>query len=124
MGTYELKVPVTRETLTLYYISVVYKIDFQSLSFLYEKFGPDVFFFFYLLSGRKFSFPSNEKFIKIVERSEKMMKILKGGPQELETHQDTVVYAQVQSVYAVESNTINLRVRANGRELFGQDSSA
>jgi hypothetical protein len=44
-----------------------YKIDLRILLFLYEKYGKDLWFFFYLFAGMQVNFPSISKLLRIIK---------------------------------------------------------
>lgn len=78
-GKYKFKFGVNPDTIALLYISVCYRVDLVSLLLLYEKFGRDVFYFFFILSGKTITFPRALRFLKVLEFSQTVSGDIKKG---------------------------------------------
>lgn len=55
--------------LSLFYLSSICKIDLITLVLLFEKLGDKMYYLFYLMSKRKFTFPSEVNLIKAINFS-------------------------------------------------------
>lgn len=75
-GVHEVECILNDDTVFLFYLSQVYRINFEMLLHLYEKYREDVFFIFYLFADQKVNFPSTTKMIKMKERAGNFMKLL------------------------------------------------
>lgn len=64
---------VNRDLLVLILLAKIMKLDLRVLLYLYEKFGVDVFFVFFMFAGLQINFPSFTKFYSIIRNIEKMM---------------------------------------------------
>jgi hypothetical protein len=51
---------VSRTTCLLFYMSKSLNIEMSYLQFIYNKFGDDMFYFFYMLAGKKITIPKEE----------------------------------------------------------------
>jgi len=117
MGKYDIRFDVSGDTVPLIYLGEVYRIDLPYLLFLYEKYGKDLFFFFYLFSGKQISFPKATRFIKIMEFSQDVMKhypdITSYVPK---TEQGKRVFKKLLSLYSEEEKCFKLEMKiANER---------
>lgn len=57
------------ETLTLFYLSKITKIDLVTLTLLFEKMGTSLYYLFYMLAKKKISFPSEANLLKAIKFS-------------------------------------------------------
>ena len=78
-GRYEFNFNISSDTVALIYFAERYKFDLVSLLLLYEKYGRDVFYFFFILSGMKITFPKANKFLKIMEFCRSVTKEITEG---------------------------------------------
>lgn len=78
-GNLELRLPLDEAILSLYYISKVYRIPIDDLLVLYEKYQKDVFYFFYILSGKRIRLPSVQVMKRICEKSSKCVEFFESG---------------------------------------------
>ena len=67
MAEYDVKFQVDKTTISLIYLAEVYHLDLTTLLLLYDRLGEDVFYFFYLFSGKQVSFPRSNKLLKILK---------------------------------------------------------
>ena len=58
------------ETLTMFYLSEITRIDLLTLTLLFERLGSSLYYLFYLLAKRKISFPSEANLLKAIKFSE------------------------------------------------------
>lgn len=132
-GRYEFSFDVNSDTIALIYLSERYKLDLLSLLLLYEKFGRDVFYFFFLLSGRATTFPKASKLIRVLDFCSNVQKnILSNKPIELGNSEYKSVFDSVMSklvttpdnqkkfthcirVYNNESGEFNFKFNGKGR---------
>jgi len=56
-----------QDVVTMLWFAKKYKIDLRILLFLYEKYGKDLWFFFYLFAGMQVNFPSLSKLLRIIK---------------------------------------------------------
>jgi hypothetical protein len=56
-----------QDVVTMLWFAKKYKIDLRILLFLYEKYGKDLWFFFYLFAGMQVNFPSISKLLRIIK---------------------------------------------------------
>ena len=78
-GKYKFRFGVNSDTIALLYISVCYRVDLVSLLLLYEKFGRDVFYFFFILSGKTITLPRALRFLEVLEFSQAVSGDIKNG---------------------------------------------
>lgn len=64
MESIEAKFPICRDTVTALYLSKLLSLDPLIMMYLHKKYGEDVFYFFYMLAGRKVSFPNVDALLK------------------------------------------------------------
>ena len=57
------------ETLTMFYLSEITRIDLLTLTLLFERLGSSLYYLFYLLAKRKISFPSEANLLKAIKFS-------------------------------------------------------
>jgi len=57
---------IDQDAVLLLYLAEKLKADLRILLFLYDKYGKDTWFFFYMLAGVVVKFPSIERFLKII----------------------------------------------------------
>lgn len=104
-----LNIPVNRTTCVLFYFSRAFNLDFSYLYFLYKKFGEDVFYFFYMLSGKKISIPKEEKFIAMFQSADSVFeKITKNPDKTLTKALDLEVYSQL--VDSLNNDTMEIEL--------------
>ena len=60
----KLVVPFNKTTCFLWYLAKTLKIEFAPLIFLYEKYGEDVLYFFYIMSGKKVYLPKEDRLVR------------------------------------------------------------
>lgn len=76
---YYLEVDFCKEVAALVYLSVMHNIDLHGLIYLWEKYGKDVFMFFYLFSGRDIKLQKAGKYERIMETAAKMREVVLDG---------------------------------------------
>ncbi len=68
-----LEMEVCFDSLLLLWLSYRFRIDLRVLLFLYQKFGVEVLFFFYLFAGRRVKFPSVQALLNTVKSLQKYL---------------------------------------------------
>jgi hypothetical protein len=63
---------IDQDAVLLLWIAERFKIDLRVLLFLFDKYGKDLWFFFYLFAGLTVKFPSLERFLRIVKDVQKV----------------------------------------------------
>jgi hypothetical protein len=58
---------IDQDAVLLLWIAERFKIDLRILLFLFDKYGKDLWFFFYLFAGLTVKFPRLEKFLRMVK---------------------------------------------------------
>jgi hypothetical protein len=58
---------VDQDAVLLLWVARKYNIDLRVLLFLFDKYGKDLWFFFYLFAGLVVRFPKVERFLKMVK---------------------------------------------------------
>lgn len=56
---------INRDVMLLLMFSALLKLDLRVLLYLYEKYGEDLWFFFFMLGGKKLSFPKHSVMYKV-----------------------------------------------------------
>jgi hypothetical protein len=56
-----------QDAVLLLWVSEKFRIDLRILLFLFEKYGKDLWFFFYMFAGLKVRFPALEGFLKLIK---------------------------------------------------------
>jgi hypothetical protein len=57
---------IDQDAVLLLYLAEKLKADLRILLFLYDKYGKDIWFFFYMFAGVVVKFPSTERFLRII----------------------------------------------------------
>lgn len=83
MGNCTISAELNKHTIALYYISKTYSIDLKILLFLYEKYGADVFYFFYLFSGKKIAVFSESRMNNVFKFCDNALNIIKYNTLEI-----------------------------------------
>lgn len=96
-----MKVTASIDITLLVYLSVLYKLDFTHLIFLYEKIGKDIFYIFYLFSGQKFNFPRSEKLNNLSEDCRRVLATVKRGEKNIKfsSKKEHRLYEFLQKIY-------------------------
>ena len=97
-GRYEFQFDISSDTIALIYFAERYRFDLITLLLLYEKFGRDVFYFFFMLAGNKFL--NITEFCKNVTR-----ELLEGKPATINNKEYKAVYDSVMDK-VVEENGV------------------
>ena len=71
------------------YLSIALNIDLLTLIFLYEKYNKDLFYFFYLFSGKKLTIPTPTRFHAMVKQSDTLLKEIKKNKEFIATNEIT-----------------------------------
>jgi hypothetical protein len=58
---------IDQDAVLLLWVAERFKVDLRILLFLFDKYGKDLWFFFFLLAGLSVTFPRVEKFLKAVK---------------------------------------------------------
>jgi hypothetical protein len=58
---------VDQDVVLLLWVAERFKVDLRVLLFLFDKYGKDLWFFFYLFAGLTVKFPRLERFLKAVK---------------------------------------------------------
>lgn len=95
-----LEVDFCKDVVALVYLSVMHSIDLHGLIYLWEKYGKDVFFFFYLFAGRDFKLQKARKYECIMETAERMREeVLEGGKFETSMVQERDVFNVLERLF-------------------------
>lgn len=62
---YKYEIDLNTDVLLLVYLAQAYRMDLESLILLYDRIGKDIFYVFFLLSGKSVIMPKHTKFVKI-----------------------------------------------------------
>ena len=91
-----LSIPVNRETCTLFYFAKVLNIDLPYLYFMYKKYGNDIFYFFYMMMGKKISVPKEDRFLLLFRNADELYHKITADPDfEITRIKDLEIYAQL-----------------------------
>jgi len=104
---YSYEVEPTPVVLFLIYLSHVYRLDLETLLLLYDRIGEDVFFVFYLFSGKSFIMPKYSKMFKINKFVSDVCDSLDTDKEvECKTKQDFSFICFLNSVYKKDTGKI------------------
>lgn len=106
VGKYTISVPISEDSMFLFYLAGVCRLEFEQLLFLYEKYGKDVYYFFYMLGGSRIAMPDNTKLARMREKSKLVYKKLLGEDIPLVTKQQRKAFEAVKNVYSEERKQI------------------
>jgi hypothetical protein len=67
---------IDQDAVLLLWVAERFKVDLRVLLFLFDKYGKDLWFFFYLFAGLVVKFPKVEKFLRMVKD---VQVVLSGG---------------------------------------------
>lgn len=102
------EVKSTEDTCCLYYLSEICNLDFHELIILYEKFGRELFFIFYILSGKKITFPTDEKLVELQKNASDISKKLAGVNIKLKTEKAKKIFSILAPRYSNGSLLFNI----------------
>ncbi|MCS7366476.1 MAG: hypothetical protein NDF52_01155 [archaeon YNP-WB-062] len=68
---------IDQDAVLLLWVAEKFKIDLRVLLFLFDKYGKDLWFFFYLFAGLVVKFPSLERFLRAVKDVQKVFSGMK-----------------------------------------------
>jgi hypothetical protein len=111
---YSVQVPLDMDTeldiVELKLIAYAYGIDFEYLMLLYDRLGKDIFYFFYLFSERKITFPSASKMQNLRAGAKRVLEALKKNEKnpDFGTKQETETFNLLKQMYDREGHTIKL----------------
>lgn len=115
MAEYDVKFQVDKTTISLIYLAEVYHLDLTTLLLLYDRLGEDVFYFFYLFSGKQVSFPRSNKLLKILKFGEDVRDGLRKG-QPLESvpvsEQERRVLDKIKELYSPDKRIFSFHERS------------
>lgn len=97
---YHLEVELNDEVAALVYLSVIHKIDLHGLIYLYDKYGTDVFFLFFLFSGKDVKFPKASKYERIMDTSRDISQaVILGEDYLTAVFQEKSVFLEMEKMY-------------------------
>lgn len=106
---YKYEIEPTPVILFLMYLSHVYRLDLETLLLLYDRIGEDVFFVFYMFSGKSFIMPKCSKMFKINHFMEEICKSFELGEDIVcKTNQDNSFVCFLNSVFNRDSGKITI----------------
>jgi hypothetical protein len=109
MGNCTISIELNKHTAALYYMSKTYNIDLKILFFLYEKYGPDVFYFFYLFSGKKISVFSESRMNNVFKFCDSALYIIKTNSNEIKlSDRDKAILEALRSDLDNNKNSIKV----------------
>lgn len=104
-----LSIPINRTTCILFYLSRVLNLDLSYLYFLYKKFGEDMFYFFFMLAGKKMSIPKEDRLVNHFKNAEAIYtKITKNPDKVIDKAKDLEIYHELIDYLDNNSMTIEL----------------
>lgn len=107
MAKYRVKVKLTKFMVLLVYFYKIYKVDFLPLLFLWNKYGRDLFYVFFMFANRKFTVPKMSKLLRMVDSSKSLYGTIKGNTEyEPKTEQEKVVLAELKKMFDGEGSLI------------------
>lgn len=109
MGLYKVRFDLNQDTAALIYLASTYSMDLPSLLFLYEKYGRDTFYFFYLLAGKNFVFPKTSKLLRIIGAAKNMKHTSREG--NFKTEQERKVVRIIKDMYDPKEAVMLLNIR-------------
>jgi len=68
---------IDQDAVLLLWVAERFKVDLRVLLFLFDRYGKDLWFFFYLFAGLTVKFPSLEKFLKAVKDVQRVFNGMK-----------------------------------------------
>lgn len=91
-----LSIPINRTTCILFYLSRVLNLDLPYLYFLYKKFGEDMFYFFFMMSGKKMSIPREDRLVNHFKNADIIYeKITKNPNKVIDKPRDLDIYHEL-----------------------------
>lgn len=104
-----LKIPVNKTTCILYYISKNMNLDFPTLYSIYKDVGVDIFKVFFMCSGKKVSFPKEEKLYSFIQEAEELYsKITVNPKKKLDKNKTNEIYQELIQLLDNDSMEVNL----------------
>jgi len=68
---------IDQDAVLLLWVAERFRIDLRVLLFLFDKYGKDLWFFFYLFAGLTVKFPSLERFLRAVKDVQRVLSGMK-----------------------------------------------
>lgn len=119
MGTFEIEFKIDTTVRSLVYISEAYRLDLLTLLLLYDRFGEDLFYFFYLFAGRKISIPKFAKLTKIQMFSHNFANI---NPDTLKSKQEKSAYSKIRAI-TTKKNTVVISHNCTEKHGYTEENS-
>lgn len=111
MASIKATFPVNRDTVNLIYLASAMKLDPEVLLFLYEKYKEDVFYFIYLMAGRKITIPDLCGLVRCKDASERMYYSITSGKY---PHQpllrDKLAYECIKTYLVEDGNEFKFKI--------------
>ena len=100
MSTCKIHFPLNEEVISVIYLADVLSIDRVTLLLLYQKYGRDLFYLVYMLSGKKVSVPQMNRLESIFKSSKDVYKsIQRDEISFLENKRDLQLSLSLKSLY-------------------------
>lgn len=111
MDSHEITFPLDKSTVSLIYLSEVYGIDLKVLLILYDKYGEDVFFFFFMFNKTRVEFPTPSKMQSIMNAATGFLEALHKGEIPLfASKQEEKVFSFLKSLYTEDNQERKLKL--------------
>jgi hypothetical protein len=68
---------IDQDAVLLLWVAERFKVDLRVLLFLFDRYGKDLWFFFYLFAGLTVKFPSLERFLRMVKDVQRVFSGIK-----------------------------------------------
>jgi len=65
---------IDQDALLMLWLTERYKIDLRLLLFLYDKYGKDMWFFFYLFADMRIKFPSLRRLLTVIKEIQRVLR--------------------------------------------------
>jgi len=95
MDHFEIEFDVNATVRALVYLSEAYRLDLLTLLLLYDRYENDIFYFFFMLAGRKISIPKFSKLTRIQTFAERFDRI---DPVTLRSKQEQNAYRRIKEL--------------------------
>lgn len=114
---------INRDSIVLIALATICKIDILTLILLYEKYGKDIFYIFYMFQNAKFKFPNQKKLFKLFKIGEELKQLIKKKDLDSfspKTKQEQEILNNLKSYYnpKFKEFSIKTRVPEDSEEIF------
>jgi len=108
--------PLDENVALLFYLSVLYGMDLESLLLVYDKLGEDMLYIFFIMSGKRLIVPTANKFQSLRDKSREALVLMKQRDPDVTSKQDMEVIKKLKKAYNPKTNRLRVDLGVEIRE--------